>query len=193
MLRRLLLWNLPWILAAATAVAQTSKEPKDVRDLQMQATQMDNEATQAQAQGHQAIFESLSKQLNVPVETLQAEQKSTNFGFGQLFIANALASSTGKTFDQIAQEFKSGKGWGEIAKENNVKLGKVVSSLKRANQQIEKNRMEQGQQNAGSGASQGQGRGNSGASSNSGQGAGQGAGMGQGHGGGPSAPPRGRR
>ena len=114
--------------------------------MQKQATLLDDEARQSQ--GREAIYESLSKELNIPVETLQAQQKSTNFGFGQLFIANSLAASSGKTFDQISGEFRAGQGWGEIAKANNLKLGKVVSGLKRTNQQMERVRVEREQASA---------------------------------------------
>lgn len=135
MLRKLLVWSLPVFLAIAAAFAQSTDQSKDVRELQKQADRLDKEANQDQ--GHDAVFESLSKQLNVPVVTLQAEQKDTGFGFGQLFIANSLAAASGKTFDQVAQEFKGGKGWGQIARENNVRLGNVVSDLKRANKQVQ--------------------------------------------------------
>ncbi len=146
MLRKLLVWSLPLALAAVTTLAMADQS-KDLQEMQKQMTKLDNEASQNL--GHDAVFASLSKQLNVPVATLQDQQKSTNFGFGQLFIANSLAAATGKSFDAISQEFKSGKGWGEIANENNLKLGKVVSDLKRANRQVERDRTEQAQANAG--------------------------------------------
>jgi len=189
LLRRLLVWSLPWTLAAAGVFAQSTNDSKDLQEMQKQATRLDSEASQSQ--GHEAVLESLSKQLNVPVATLQAEQKSTNFGFGQLFIANSLAAASNKTFEQVSQEFKSGKGWGEIAKENNVKLGRVVSDLKRANKQVQKDRTEQMQQRAERGNSSAAG--NSGAASNSGGAADRGQqGAARGHTGGSSGP-RGKR
>jgi hypothetical protein len=180
MLRKLLALTLPWFLAAFTAFALPVDQSKDVQEMQKQANNLDDEAHQMQ--GHEAIYQSLSKQLNIPVETLQAQQKSANFGFGQLFIANSLASATGKTFDQISQEFKSGQGWGEIAKANNVNLGKTISNLKRANNQIEmeKERTDRARANANSGA-------NSGAASHANS-----QGMATGHGG-QGGGPKGRR
>ncbi len=130
-------------LAAVTALAQTTDQPKNLKEMQKQATRLDNESSQ----GQEAVFDSLSKQLNIPVDTLKTQQANTNFGPGQLFIANSLATASGKTFDQMVQEFKSGKGWGEIAKENNLNLGKVVSGLKRANKQVEEARAEQARAN----------------------------------------------
>jgi len=147
MFRKLLVWSLPLALATFAAVAQTTDQSKDLKEMQKQATQLNKESSQPQ--GQEMVLNSLSKQLNIPVATLQAEQKSTNFGPGELFIANSLAAASGKTFDEISQEFKSGKGWGQIANENSLKLGKVVSDLKRANKQIERDRSEQAQANAG--------------------------------------------
>lgn len=140
MLRKLLIWNLPLALCVLAAFAQTGSQSKDLKEMQKQASRLDSQADLGQT--HDAVFESLSKQLNIPVATLQDEQKATNFGFGQLFIANSLAAASGKSFEEISQEFQSGKGWGEIANENDLRLGKVVSDLKRVNNQIDKNRME---------------------------------------------------
>ncbi len=143
MLRKLLIWGLPMALLAMFAYAQQADDTKETRRLQKEAARLDDEARQSS--GNQVVFESLSTQLKVPVATLEAEQQSTKFGFGQLFIANSLAQASGKSFDQVAQQFQSGKGWGEIARENNVKLGKVVSDLKRAGSQLRNGRLQQAQ------------------------------------------------
>ncbi len=141
MLRKLLIWCLPMALLVTSAAARQTTDTKESRQLQKEAARLDDEARQSS--GNQVVFESLSEQLKVPVATLEAQQQSTKFGFGQLFIANSVAQASGQSFDQVAQEFKAGKGWGEIAKENNVKLGKVVSSLKHAGSQLRDGRMQQ--------------------------------------------------
>ncbi len=120
-------------LAAALSYAQT--QSPDVKALEKEAKNIDTET--AKMSNPEKPFEVLSKQLDVPVDTLKTEKQSTNFGFGQLFIANALAKASGQTFDQIASQFRSGQGWGEIAKANNVKLGQVVSDLKRADKSMQ--------------------------------------------------------
>lgn len=140
MLQKLFVSCLSATLFFTVAYPQTSGDSKDLQQLQIQAVRFDDEARQSQ--GNQAVFESMSKRLNIPVETLQSEKQSTGFGFGQVFIANALAQASGQNFDQIAGEFKAGKGWGKIAKENNLKLGKVVSGLKRASDDLKTQRTE---------------------------------------------------
>ena len=139
MYRKMLVLSLALALAAGTAVAKTMDQSKNLKEMQKKATLLDNQSSQNQ----QVVFDSLSAQLNIPVDTLKNQQADTNFSPGQLFIANSLAASSGKTFDDIIQEFNTGKGWGEIANENDLNLGKVVSDLKRANKKVEENRTEQ--------------------------------------------------
>ncbi len=138
-----------WIVFLALALsgswaayAQTATPKTD--DLEKQTQTLDDTATKI---GNQKTFETLSKQLGVPVDVLTKQQQSTKFGFGQLFIANALANSikasdatTKVTFESLAAEFQAGKGWGQIAKENNLKLGSVVSQIKRSNKMLERER-----------------------------------------------------
>lgn len=85
-------------------------------------------------EAHPRLLEGIAKDTGVPVKTLTEQREKTKLGFGGLFIANALAKETGKTFDQIAALHRDGKGWGQIANEHNVKLGPIVSQAKRAEQ-----------------------------------------------------------
>ena len=105
-----------------------AREEREVQKLEQEAERLDLEAAHAEDKGR--VFQTLSKELGVPVETLKAQQRGTNFGFGRLFIANAFAKATGKTFDQMARELKSEKGWGVVARENNAKLGKIISQMR---------------------------------------------------------------
>ena len=104
----------------------------DQADLQ-KATGSLNETAKT-AEGRQRVLAEISKETHVPVATLEAQQAATKFGFGELLIANQLAAATGKTFDVIAALKTAGKGWGEIARDNNVKLGEIISAAHRADQ-----------------------------------------------------------
>ncbi len=117
-------------VAGQTQKSNDKAKSADVRELEKQARQLDQQSAK---EPNDKTFALLSKELGVPEATLQSEKQSTSFGFGQLFIANALAKASGKTFDQIASEFRGGKGWGEIAAQNGVKLGSVVSQIKTSN------------------------------------------------------------
>ncbi len=135
------------LVGAVASFSYAQTKPAEVKDLEKQSKLLDDQAAK---QPNDQTFQQLSKELGVPIETLQAERKSTNFGFGELFIANALAKATGKTFDQLATEFRQGKGWGQIAQENNVKLGTIISQVKRSSTAMEK--AHNGQTNTGHGA-----------------------------------------
>jgi len=110
----------------------------DLKNLEKEAARIDADA--GKAAGPDKPFEILSKELGIPAEMLKTQKQSTSFGFGQLFIANALAKATGKTFDQISLEFQQGKGWGAIAGENGVKLGPIVSQMRNTNKAMERER-----------------------------------------------------
>jgi hypothetical protein len=91
--------------------------------------------TQAQTNdGRTRVLAAISNETAVSVTTLQGQQSATKLGFGDLAIANLLASASGKTFDQIVAMFKAGEGWGKIAKDLDLNLGMIVSKAKRADQ-----------------------------------------------------------
>jgi hypothetical protein len=91
----------------------------------------------ATPEGRERVVEHLSKELNVPAATLRAQREQSKLGWGELSIAHRLSQKTGVPVDQLIAEHKSGKGWGAIAKEHNVKLGPVVSELKKSDQALE--------------------------------------------------------
>jgi hypothetical protein len=123
------------MLGICAGYAQTDELQKEAQSLDKIASKLGNEKT----------IQALSQQWGISVDILSKQQQDTKFGFGQLFIANALANSlkssdsaTAVTFDTLAQEFQGGKGWGEIAKEHGLKLGLVVSQIKRSNKAMQK-------------------------------------------------------
>jgi hypothetical protein len=76
----------------------------------------------------------ISAATGVPVATLQAERASTGLGWGGLEKAHLLANATGQSFDNIVTQFKAGNGWGKIAHDNGLNLGKLVSNANRSAQ-----------------------------------------------------------
>lgn len=57
--------------------------------------------------------------------------KKEKFGKGEMEIAEDLATQSGKSMDEILAMRKAGKGWGQIARELDVKLGPTVRNGKR--------------------------------------------------------------
>jgi len=79
-----------------------------------------------------ANLDRISAATGVPVQTLQAERASTGLGWGGLEKAHLLANASGRSFDDIVAQHKSGEGWGKIAHDNGLNLGKVVSNAHRS-------------------------------------------------------------
>jgi hypothetical protein len=74
----------------------------------------------------------ISAATGVPVATLQAERASTGLGWGGLEKAHLLANATGQSFDSVVGLHQSGQGWGKIAHDNGLNLGRLVSSANRS-------------------------------------------------------------
>src|SRR5262249_31193337 len=79
-------------------------------------------------------LDKISAATGVPVETLQAERASTGLGWGSLEKAHLLANATGQSFDNIVGLHQGGQGWGKIAHDNGLNLGRLVSDAHRSSQ-----------------------------------------------------------
>ena len=81
-----------------------------------------------------ANVDRISAETGVPVATLQAERASTGLGWGGLEKAHLLANASGQSFDTIVGKFQGHEGWGQIAHDYGLNLGKVVSNAHRSSQ-----------------------------------------------------------
>lgn len=79
-----------------------------------------------------ANVDRISAATGVPVATLQAERASTGLGWGSLEKAHLLANASGQSFDKVVAAHQSGQGWGKIARNNGLNLGKIVSNAHRS-------------------------------------------------------------
>jgi len=79
-----------------------------------------------------ANLDRISAATGVPVETLQAERASTGLGWGGIEKAHLLANASGQSFDNIVALHQSGQGWGKIAHDNGLNLGRLVSNANRS-------------------------------------------------------------
>jgi len=81
-----------------------------------------------------ANLDRISAATGVPIETLQAERASTRLGWGSLEKAHLLANVTGQSFHDIVALHQGGQGWGKIAHDNGLNLGRIVSDANRSSQ-----------------------------------------------------------
>jgi hypothetical protein len=78
-----------------------------------------------------------ARKLHIPSDTLKAQRAQTGLSWGELLIANRLSEENGLTFDQVVAEFLSGKSWEGIARDHNVKLGKLTSDVQQSQEIVE--------------------------------------------------------
>ena len=81
-----------------------------------------------------ANLDRISAQTGIPVATLQAERASTGLGWGELENAHLLANASGQSFDSLVALHQAGEGWGKIAHDNGLNLGRIVSAAHRSSQ-----------------------------------------------------------
>ncbi len=81
-----------------------------------------------------AVLTRISDETGIPVDTLQAERADTGLGYGELETAHLLADASGQSFDDIVAMHQAGEGWGKIARDNGLNLGKIVSNAHRSDQ-----------------------------------------------------------
>src|SRR5260370_13055822 len=84
-----------------------------------------------------AVVTRISNETGVPVATLQSERVSTGLGWGGLgnahLLANALAANgSNLTFNDLVAMHQGGEGWGEIAHDNGLNFGRIVSDAHRS-------------------------------------------------------------
>lgn len=117
--------------AGGATTPQASKaSPKSVASADKRMEEAAKDVDHAvQTQGEQQVATRLAKMLNTTPDALIAERSQLDVSWGSLAIANMLAAKAGGsvTAEQLIQERKDGKGWGQIANSLNLKLGQVVS------------------------------------------------------------------
>jgi hypothetical protein len=119
------------ILIASLALGSSLALAKDTeKDLKDAARKIDKAA--ASPEGAEKVAKSLSEKFSVPPATIR-EFRAQKMGYGEIGILLALSQATGKTPSELLQRFKSGEGWGKIAKSEGVKLGPVISAVEKAN------------------------------------------------------------
>jgi hypothetical protein len=103
----------------------------------------ERETHRADATGGSQVLNRISSETGVSVDTLQAQKSATGLGYGELETANLLAKASGQSFDSIVAKFKATAGWGKIAHDLGLNLGKIVSDAHRSNPEQAKGTDEQ--------------------------------------------------
>jgi hypothetical protein len=133
-------------VALGVPMGALADEVKDIqkheRQLQADTKQLDADAARAAGtpDGQRRLNERLARQFNVD-PSLVAGLRDRRFSYGQATIALALSQQLMKqdktlsqqaALDKIVAERQAGKGWGVIAHSLDLKLGRVISDVKKA-------------------------------------------------------------
>jgi len=137
-------------LFVSVAAAQPSRpvdpgEMKHAERLQTEAKEIDTGAAKAMSsEGQQPITETIAKQFKVDPSVVTS-LRNRRIGFGEATVALALSQELMKqdktynqqrALDQILAKRAGGEGWGRIAQDLGIKLGRVRSEVERAEKKV---------------------------------------------------------
>jgi len=137
-------------LFVSVAAAQPSRpvdpgEMKHAERLQTEAKEIDAGAAKAMSpEGQQRITETIAKQFKVDPSVVTS-LRNRRIGFGEATVALALSQELMKqdktynqqrALDQILAKRAGGEGWGRIAQDLGIKLGRVRSEVERAEKKV---------------------------------------------------------
>ncbi len=139
------------LLVAGAASAQERRpidpgEQKHLERLQAEARELDAEAAGATAtpEGQRRVTQALAKQFKVP-ESVVTDLRNPKPGYGGVAITLALSDELMKrdksltrqqAIDSIVARHQAGQGWGVIARDLGLKLGHVVSEVKKTEKHV---------------------------------------------------------
>jgi hypothetical protein len=87
-------------------------------------------------EGYALMSTAVSWQTKVPVEVLKKQRATSGLTYGQLLVANSLASGSGKSFEQIlALRAKSGN-WSQLAANLHISVNSIVGRVKAADESL---------------------------------------------------------
>ena len=140
---------------AAAAADDRQENTKHEAQLQREARQLDADAGRASntPDGQRRVTERIANQFNVQPSVV-TDLRNRKLGFGGATIALALSQELMKrdptltqqaALERIVAERQAGKGWGVIAHDLGLKLGPVVSEVKKAGKPDKVARAEKGE------------------------------------------------
>ena len=86
--------------------------------------------------GYALIVPAVKLQTGVPAETLKWQQQKTGLTYGELLVANSLASGSGKSFNDIIAMKNKGQSWSQISQSLRINIDSITTRLKTAEESI---------------------------------------------------------
>jgi hypothetical protein len=87
--------------------------------------------------GIRIVVGHISRELGIPVDTLRAQRAQTGLNWGEIFIAHHLARQASVTFDQVVDDYRSGKSWEDIARDRKADPARLSAVVQKSQSIIE--------------------------------------------------------
>jgi hypothetical protein len=130
-----------------TAAKLTDAERKTADELRSEQKQLDISSARVMSgspDGRQRVSETIARRFNVP-EKVVNDLRARRLGYGEVTITLALSQQLMKrgmtqqqAIDRVIGLRTSGRGWGVVARDLGLKLGDVVSDVKKTDRQLAK-------------------------------------------------------
>ena len=78
----------------------------------------------------------VSWQTKVPVEVLKKQRAKTGLSYGQLLVANSLATGSGKSFEQVLALREKTRDWSQLAANLRINVKSIVARVKAADESV---------------------------------------------------------
>ena len=86
----------------------------------------------------QDALNTLATHLGVPLETLKQQKVEYKSSMGELYAAHQFARQTHSDFNSMMTELKSGKSWGELAKNRKVDMDQFNKDARQLEEALKK-------------------------------------------------------
>ena len=86
--------------------------------------------------GYALMPTAVSWQTKVPAEVLKKQRAKSGLSYGQLLVANSLASGSGKTFEQVLALRAKTRDWSQLAANLHVNVNSIIARLKSADESV---------------------------------------------------------
>ena len=114
--------------AATVSAAEKPTFRKALGDLDAQSATV--------VEGWALIGPAVTWQTGVPVETLKKQRAATGLSFGELLVANSLASGSGKSFNEIVRMKAKAQTWSQLAQQLNINIDSISARLRTASESV---------------------------------------------------------
>ncbi len=87
-------------------------------------------------EGWSLIGPAVTSQTGVPLDTLKKQRAATGLSFGELLVANSLASGSGKSFNEIVRMKAKAQTWSQLARQLNINIDSISARLRTASESV---------------------------------------------------------